>query len=261
MLEGCRSIGEAKGHHCRFIETLRRAECGFPLISLPQADIVVSPAEVKGGEHLGLLQMVYQLRCQRKGVAVLNRKCIELPIVDNQAQSAVLLFYEEDRTCCRGLGRADVALPQVLLQVFRQRFLLRRRHRIHTSEGGCCTLSQVNRVIIRLPLRQPFRCLLAEHASELAEWWGHHLLKGLGALRSSRFFRNCLRPGVRCCDLVSSSHIRCNIELLAVLVDVLIPLRVSEPCWHLALQVLLRHLLQFRHRQPQGFGLHLPHSP
>ena len=51
-LKGGRGIGETKEHDCRFKESKRVDESGFPLVFLSKADIVISPSYIKLGEQV-----------------------------------------------------------------------------------------------------------------------------------------------------------------------------------------------------------------
>jgi hypothetical protein len=46
-LEGCGSIALTKQHNHGLEEPERRFECGFPLVSISDADVVVPPSDVK----------------------------------------------------------------------------------------------------------------------------------------------------------------------------------------------------------------------
>ena len=50
MLEGGRGVGETKEHDSRFKEALVGNKGGFPLMSILDTDIVVSPLYIEFGE-------------------------------------------------------------------------------------------------------------------------------------------------------------------------------------------------------------------
>ena len=57
-LEHRRSIAEAKKHDCGFIEAEGSDECSLPLILLLDANVVVSPSDVKLHEKSGILHVI-----------------------------------------------------------------------------------------------------------------------------------------------------------------------------------------------------------
>ena len=57
-LEHGRSVAETKKHDCGFIEAKRSDECGLPLILFTNANIVISPSDVKFGEESGVFHVI-----------------------------------------------------------------------------------------------------------------------------------------------------------------------------------------------------------
>ena len=57
-LECGRSIAETEKHDCGFIETERGDECGLPLIFFANANIVISPSDVKFDEESGAFHVI-----------------------------------------------------------------------------------------------------------------------------------------------------------------------------------------------------------
>ena len=57
-LKGRRGIAEAKEHHGRFVESERGDECCFPLILLPDANVVIAPSDIKLGEQCGVFHII-----------------------------------------------------------------------------------------------------------------------------------------------------------------------------------------------------------
>ena len=54
MLEGGRGVGETKEHDGRFKEAFVDNEGSFPLVSVLDMDIVVSPLYIKFGKDFGV---------------------------------------------------------------------------------------------------------------------------------------------------------------------------------------------------------------
>ena len=62
-LKSWRSITEAKEHYGGFKEAERSDECCFPLVFLPNANVVIAPLNIKLGECYGTRSRTYFLCC------------------------------------------------------------------------------------------------------------------------------------------------------------------------------------------------------
>ena len=99
VLESGRRIGETKEHHSGFKESLMGDEGGFPLMSIFDSDIIVSPSNVKLGEDFCPLKFIDEVRNKGKRVCVTDSVFIDVAIVLTGLQAPVLLFDEEERGC------------------------------------------------------------------------------------------------------------------------------------------------------------------
>ena len=57
-LKGRRGIAEAKEHHGGFIESERGDECCFPLVFLPDTNVVIAPSDIKLGEQCRVFHII-----------------------------------------------------------------------------------------------------------------------------------------------------------------------------------------------------------
>ena len=82
-LEGGRAVGEAEEHDQGFKEAPIRSEGSFPLVSLLDSYIVVSPTYVQFHEvsGLGVRNPVDNVQYKGQRVGVLHHHCIELSVV------------------------------------------------------------------------------------------------------------------------------------------------------------------------------------
>ena len=82
-LEGGRAVGEAEEHDQGFEEAPIRLEGSFPLISLFDSHIVVSPTYIQSCKvpGLGVRNPVDNVRYEGQQVGVLHCHCIELSVV------------------------------------------------------------------------------------------------------------------------------------------------------------------------------------
>ena len=99
-LKGRRGVAEPKEHHSGFKETERSDEHCFPLVFLPDANIVITPANIKLGEQCRVLHVIDQLRDEWERIPVANCVGVEILIVLAWLQGSVLFGYKEKR---RGL--------------------------------------------------------------------------------------------------------------------------------------------------------------
>ena len=101
-LKSRRSVAEAKEHYGGFKEAERSDEHCFPLVFLPDADVVIAPSNIKLGEQCRVLHIINQLRDEGERVPIADGVGIEISIVLAQSQGSVLFGHEEK---WRGLWR------------------------------------------------------------------------------------------------------------------------------------------------------------
>ena len=82
-LEGGQAVGEAEEHDQGFEEAPIRSEGSFPLVSLFDSYIVVSPTYIQFCKvsGLGVQNPVDNVRYEGQWIGVLHRHCIELSVV------------------------------------------------------------------------------------------------------------------------------------------------------------------------------------
>ena len=56
-LKGGRGVTQAKEHYCGFEQSFVSDESHFPLVSIPDADVIISPSDIEFGEDLGILYL------------------------------------------------------------------------------------------------------------------------------------------------------------------------------------------------------------
>ena len=83
------------------MEAVRGGECGLPLISFFDTDVVVPPSYVHLREVLHSFQFVNEGGNEWKWICVLDCLFIEVSIVLARTESSVLFLYEKE---WRGLG-------------------------------------------------------------------------------------------------------------------------------------------------------------
>src|SRR5882724_8958985 len=126
-LESGWTVGETKEHDQGFEKSSVCAESGLPFITFLDADIVVSPSDIKLGEVARTPESVNEVGDERKWICILYRLCVQRPVVLDQSETSILLLDEEYRSCHWGFGGTDPARCQILLNEGVQFRLLVRR--------------------------------------------------------------------------------------------------------------------------------------
>ena len=99
-LKSRRGIAEPKKHYGGFKEAERGDERCFPLVFLPDANVVITPSNIKFSEQCRVLHIIDQLRDEGERIPVANSVGVEISIVLAWSQGSVLFGHKEKR---RGL--------------------------------------------------------------------------------------------------------------------------------------------------------------
>ena len=110
-LEGGRGIGETEEYYSWFKESLMSDKSGFPLMSVLDSDIVISPTDIKFGEDLCPLEFINEVRNEWEGVCVADCVFINVVVILIGAEATVLLLNKEEKRCLWGIGGADLGSP------------------------------------------------------------------------------------------------------------------------------------------------------
>ena len=70
-----------KKHYCGFEKSSIGFEGSFPVISVLDPNIIISPSYVKFSEIFGSLNFVHQFRNQRKGISVFDCPFVQIAVV------------------------------------------------------------------------------------------------------------------------------------------------------------------------------------
>jgi hypothetical protein len=106
----------AEEHDHRFEEAFMSDEGAFPLISILDANIVITPSNVKLGEDLSSFEFINEVQDEGKRVGVTGGMGIEISVVLARAEFAILLFHEEERGGLRGFGGSNHSATKVFFQ-------------------------------------------------------------------------------------------------------------------------------------------------
>ena len=80
-LKSRRGVAEPKKHYSGFKEAKRGDECCLPLVFLSNANVVITPSNIKFSEQCRVLHVIDQLRDEGEGVSVANSVGVEISIV------------------------------------------------------------------------------------------------------------------------------------------------------------------------------------
>ena len=97
------SIAESKEHDSGFKKSHGGNESGFPLILLSDANVVISPMNVKLGEEGGLLHVIDEFWDKGEWIGILDSVGVQIVVVLAWAKGSVLLWYEKEGGGLEGL--------------------------------------------------------------------------------------------------------------------------------------------------------------
>ena len=80
-LKSRRGIAESKEHYSGFKEAERGDERCFPLVFLPDANVVITPSNIKLGEQSRVLHIINQLRDEGERIPIANSVGVEISII------------------------------------------------------------------------------------------------------------------------------------------------------------------------------------
>ena len=123
-------VAHPKEHYCWFEESSIRFKGSFPLVSISDPNIVVSPAHVQFSESFCSFEFVEEFTNQGKGIGVLDRMFIEISVILAWSKLSILLIDEEERWCHLGFRWSDIALFEVVLEEFFQFDIFFRREMV-----------------------------------------------------------------------------------------------------------------------------------
>ena len=96
-LECGRCIAESKEHNGGFEESHGSNEGSFPLVFFLNANVVVSPTNVKFGKQGRFFHVINEFRDERKWIGVLDGMGVQVSIVLARSKGPILLWYKEER--------------------------------------------------------------------------------------------------------------------------------------------------------------------
>ena len=81
----------------------------FPLVSILNANVVVSPLNIEHGKDLGILDLVDEVLDEGEGVGIFDSMTIDILIVLARSEGirSVFLVNKEERGCLGGVQGAD----------------------------------------------------------------------------------------------------------------------------------------------------------
>ena len=76
---------------------------GFPLVTVFNVNVVVTPSDVKLGEQLGVFDLIDEVRDEGEGVGILNGVFIHVAVILIGMEATIFLFDKEEWGCLRGI--------------------------------------------------------------------------------------------------------------------------------------------------------------
>src|SRR5271168_422093 len=90
-------------------------ESGFPLISVFDAYIIISPSDIKFGEVFSPFQLIDEFRNKRKRICVLDSSFIEYSIILTGSQFSIFLVDKEKWRCHGRFRGSDVSFLEIVV--------------------------------------------------------------------------------------------------------------------------------------------------
>ena len=84
-------------------------ESCLPLVTILDADVVVSPTNIKLGEVASIFQLVHEVGNERKRVGVTGGIFIEVSVILARTKFSILLLDKEERGRLGGIGRTNLS--------------------------------------------------------------------------------------------------------------------------------------------------------
>ena len=107
VLKDGRGISETEEHHSWFEESLMGNEDGFPLMSILDLDVIVSPLDIKFGEDFRPLEFVDKVGDEGKRVCVADSVFVDIAVVLAGSKTTIFLFDKEERGHLWGVRGAN----------------------------------------------------------------------------------------------------------------------------------------------------------
>ena len=98
-LEGGRGVHHPEEHYHGLEEPPMGSKCSFPLVSIFDAYIVVTPSDVELGKKLCSLKFVEEVGYQWEGVSISDSVFIQVSVILAGSEFSILLLDEEDGRC------------------------------------------------------------------------------------------------------------------------------------------------------------------
>ena len=88
----------------------------FPLVTIFDMDIVVSPMNVKLGEVVNIFQLVHEVRDERERIGITGGMFIEVVVILARAEFPVFLFDKEEGGGLWGVGGMDFPSREIFFE-------------------------------------------------------------------------------------------------------------------------------------------------
>ena len=94
-LKSRRGVTKPEEHYSGLKEAERSDECCFPLVFLPDANVVVSPTNIELGEQCRVLHIIDQLRDEGERISIANGVGVKISVVLAWPQGSIFFGYKE----------------------------------------------------------------------------------------------------------------------------------------------------------------------
>jgi hypothetical protein len=115
-LKGGWGIGESKEHHHWFEQTAICLECGLPLVTIADPNIVITPADIQLRKErrpaaMHSRELIHELPDEQKQGSISDGECVQPVVVLDGSKVTILLLHKKEREHVRGLGLTNISFP------------------------------------------------------------------------------------------------------------------------------------------------------
>ena len=109
VLECGWGVGKPKEHDCWLEKPFMGDKGGFPLVTVFDADVVVTPSDVKLGKQLGVFELIDEIGDKGEGVSISNGMFIQVVVILTGTKATIFFFDKEEWGCLRRIQGVNLS--------------------------------------------------------------------------------------------------------------------------------------------------------
>ena len=108
-LKGCWGVHHSKEHYHGLEKPSVGGKGSFPLVSIFDAYIIISPSYIELGEEFCSLEFVEEVRYQQEGISIVDHVFVQVPVILTRLEFSIFLLYEKEGRCLWGGQGSDLS--------------------------------------------------------------------------------------------------------------------------------------------------------